>query len=460
MLKLLIATLMLIPALWAVDKKWLWFVALGHSLAVSILSFIWLKFSTYTGWSFLNSGTTLDSLSAPLMVLTCWLLPLMILVSQYHVAYETIWQQRAFLTLLTILQAFLILAFSVTNIIMFFVMFEATLLPTLFLITRWGNQNARLKAGTHFFLYTLAGSLPLLLFMLVLEARFWGDITLIYVFLHIKYKSILPYGVISWAACFLAFLIKLPLYGFHLWLPKAHVEAPIAGSMVLAAVLLKLGGYGMIRVNDLMHPLTLECATPVIALALWGLVMTSVMCIRQTDLKSLVAYSSIGHMGLVAMGILSQAPWGVTGAIALMIAHGLTSSALFTLASMNYERSHARTMALARGLQTIMPLTTMWWLLTTLANMALPPLPNFMAEVTVIASMLHVSPWTLVLTGTGVLITACYSLYMYLTTQRGKGSRRLSFFDPTFTREHLVLAMHLLPLLVVMFNPSLIWGSV
>lgn len=154
----------------------------------------------------------------------------------------------------------------------------------------------------------------------------------------------------------MAFLVKIPLYGIHLWLPKAHVEAPVAGSIILAAVLLKLGGYGIMRIVVVLDPLTKELAYPFIVLALWGVIITGTICLRQTDLKSLIAYSSVGHMGLVVAGILIQTPWGFAGALILMIAHGLTSSALFCLANTNYERTHTRTMVLTRGLQAVFPL--------------------------------------------------------------------------------------------------------
>nr|YP_010956623.1 NADH dehydrogenase subunit 4 [Gastropsetta frontalis]WMY89716.1 NADH dehydrogenase subunit 4 [Gastropsetta frontalis] len=457
MLKILIPTFMMIPTAWLVKPNWLWPTTLVHSFCISMASFSWLKNSSETGWSSLNLYMATDPLSTPLLVLTCWLLPLMILASQNHMASEPINRQRMYITLLTSLQFFLILAFGATEVIMFYVMFEATLIPTLFIITRWGNQTERLSAGTYFLFYTLAGSLPLLVALLLLQNT-TGTLSL----LTLQYVDPTPLTSCAdklwWAGCLLAFLVKMPLYGVHLWLPKAHVEAPIAGSMILAAVLLKLGGYGMIRMMVVLEPLTKELGYPFIIFALWGVVMTGSICLRQTDLKSLIAYSSVSHMGLVAAGILTQSPWGLSGALILMIAHGLTSSALFCLANTNYERTHSRTMILARGLQMVLPLMATWWFISSLANLALPPLPNLMGELMIIVSLFHWSWWTLLLTGTGTLITAGYSLYMFLMTQRGPLPAHIISLEPSHTREHLLIFLHLAPLILLIFNPALIWG--
>nr|YP_006883429.1 NADH dehydrogenase subunit 4 [Trachidermus fasciatus]AFK81966.1 NADH dehydrogenase subunit 4 [Trachidermus fasciatus] len=457
MLKVLVPTLMLIPTTWMAPAKWVWPSALMHSLLIALISLSWLTHPAETGWSTLNFCMATDPLSTPLLVLTCWLLPLMILASQNHTASEPSNRQRTYLTLLTSLQIFLILAFGATEIIMFYVMFEATLIPTLILITRWGNQAERLNAGIYFLFYTLAGSLPLLVALLLLQNSA-GTLSL----LTIQYSD--PTELSSyahkmwWTGCLLAFLVKMPLYGVHLWLPKAHVEAPVAGSMILAAVLLKLGGYGMMRMIVLLEPLTKELSYPFIIFALWGVVMTGSICLRQTDLKSLIAYSSVSHMGLVVGGILIQTPWGFSGALVLMIAHGLASSALFCLANTSYERTHSRTMLLARGLQMVLPLMTAWWFMASLANLALPPLPNLMGELMIITSLFNWSWPTIILTGAGTLITASYSLYMFLMTQRGPLPAHIIALSPSHTREHLLMALHLIPLALLVLKPELIWG--
>nr|YP_009311927.1 NADH dehydrogenase subunit 4 [Kottelatlimia pristes]BAV71181.1 NADH dehydrogenase subunit 4 [Kottelatlimia pristes] len=457
MLKVLIPTIMLFPTIWLTSPKWLWTSSTAHSLLIALISLSWLSWTSETGWVASNLHLAADPLSTPLLVLTCWLLPLMILASQNHINPEPIARQRLYISLLASLQTFLIMAFGATEIIMFYIMFEATLIPTLIIITRWGNQTERLSAGTYFLFYTLAGSLPLLVALLLLQQS-TGTLSML-ILQYSEPLSLHTWGhKIWWAGCLIAFLVKMPLYGVHLWLPKAHVEAPVAGSMVLAAVLLKLGGYGMIRMMVMLDPLSKELAYPFIILAMWGIIMTGSICLRQTDLKSLIAYSSVSHMGLVAGGILIQTPWGFTGAIILMIAHGLVSSALFCLANTAYERTHSRTMMLARGLQMIFPLTAVWWFTANLANLALPPLPNLMGELTIITAMFNWSPWTIILTGTGTLITAGYSLYLFLMTQRGPTPSHIAGLPPFHTREHLLLTLHLLPVILLVAKPEIMWG--
>nr|YP_008815569.1 NADH dehydrogenase subunit 4 [Aetobatus flagellum]AGY96937.1 NADH dehydrogenase subunit 4 [Aetobatus flagellum] len=460
MLKVIIPTIMLYPTSWITPTKWLWTTSISHSLIIAFISLHWLKWNTEVGWDFSNPFMGVDPLSSPLLTLTCWLLPLMMLASQNHISNEPPTRQRIYINLLVTLQLLLILAFSSTEMLSFYIMFEATLIPTLIVITRWGNQTERLSAGIYFLFYTLMGSLPLLIALLSMQNDL-GSLSMLTLQFPQTTNSYSWTNMIWWAACLIAFLIKMPLYGVHLWLPKAHVEAPIAGSMILAAILLKLGGYGMMRIIPVLNPLTKELAFPFLILALWGVIMTSSICLRQTDLKSMIAYSSVSHMGLVAAAILIQTPWSFAGATALMIAHGLISSALFCLANTNYERTHTRTLLLTRGMQIALPLMTTSWLLANLANLALPPSPNLMGELLIISSLFMWSQWTIILTGLGVLLTASYSLYMFIMTQRGPLMPHLTLTNPSHTREHLLMYLHLIPTLLLITKPELIlnWTS-
>nr|QKI36944.1 NADH dehydrogenase subunit 4 [Podargus strigoides]QOL12095.1 NADH dehydrogenase subunit 4 [Podargus strigoides]USH58315.1 NADH dehydrogenase subunit 4 [Podargus strigoides] len=456
MLKIILPTAMLLPTTLLSPQKFLWAYTTAYGLLIASYSLQWLSPSYYP-YKNLTPWAGIDQISSPLLTLSCWLLPLMILASQNHLQYEPPMRKRTFALSLIMIQPFILLAFSTTELTLFYISFEATLIPTLILITRWGNQPERLSAGIYLMFYTLISSLPLLITIMHLHTQI-GTLYLPLIKLNPHILTNSWTNLLCNLALLMAFMVKAPLYGLHLWLPKAHVEAPIAGSMLLAALLLKLGGYGLMRLTVLVN-YTNHLFYPFLTMAMWGALMTSSICLRQTDLKALIAYSSVSHMGLVITASLIQTHWSFTGAMILMISHGLTSSMLFCLANTNYERTHTRILLLTRGLQPLLPLMAIWWILANLTNMALPPTTNLMAELTIMISLFNWSPLTILLTGTATLLTTSYTLFMLLTTQYGVLPTHITSIQNSNTREHLLMILHILPMLLLILKPEIISGS-
>nr|YP_001798462.1 NADH dehydrogenase subunit 4 [Trigoniophthalmus alternatus]ABS57560.1 NADH dehydrogenase subunit 4 [Trigoniophthalmus alternatus] len=406
-----------------------------------LLTFLFLfNLQVTEGWGVQGYFLGVDSLSNALILLSFWLCSLMILAS-FNVL-KVNFNTSIFVGLIVSLLMFLYLTFSSMSMLLFYIFFEASLIPTLFLIVGWGYQPERLQAGLYLLFYTLLASLPLLMGIFFLY-KCGGSLEFLSIFSSMYLDFVYIWFYFSMV---LAFLVKMPMFLLHLWLPKAHVEAPVAGSMILAGVLLKLGGYGLLRVLPFMNKLASFLNIVWIIISLFGGVVVSLVCLRQSDLKSLIAYSSVAHMGLVLSGLMTMNYWGLDGCMILMIGHGLCSSGLFALANICYERLGSRSMLVNKGLLSFMPTMTMWWFLLSSCSMAAPPSLNLAGEISLINGIVcwsNMSMYMLILIS---FFSVVYTLYMYSSSQHG------SFFMGIYAccsgnvREYLMLWLHWFPL--------------
>nr|YP_010327150.1 NADH dehydrogenase subunit 4 [Syntypistis chambae]UNP54484.1 NADH dehydrogenase subunit 4 [Syntypistis chambae] len=428
-------------------KNMFWMVQM--MLMMMMLMFMNLNIKIY---NFCNMSyfLSVDLMSYGLILLSIWIIILMIMASEN--LYKENYYINFFLFNIIFLLIMLFLTFSSMNMFMFYIFFEGSLIPTLLLIIGWGYQPERIQAGMYLLFYTLFASLPLLMGIFYIFNNM--NCMIIYFLKFFNLNLLLLYF-----SMIMAFLVKMPMYFVHLWLPKAHVEAPVSGSMILAGVMLKLGGYGLLRLMIFIQQINLKFNYLWIVISLLGGFYISLKCFCQVDIKSLIAYSSVAHMSLVICGIMTMNYWGYLGSFVLMIGHGLCSSGMFCLANIMYERLHSRSLFINKGLMNFMPSMSLWWFLLLSSNMACPPTLNLMGEISLINSMMSWSWLSMILLILISFFSAGYSLYLYSFTQHGKYYYGVYSYYTGVSREYLMLMLHWLPLniLILKIDYSMIW---
>nr|YP_009266358.1 NADH dehydrogenase subunit 4 [Abax parallelepipedus]ANJ70276.1 NADH dehydrogenase subunit 4 [Abax parallelepipedus] len=440
MLKFFLMMLFMIPLCFKKNSFWL------NQCMYLFMSFMFMMMGSFNYlWMNVSYFFGSDLLSFGFILLSFWICSLMIMAS------ESINKKNFFINfflfVLLMLLLFLYCTFSSMNLFLFYFFFESSLIPTLILIMGWGYQPERLQAGIYLLFYTLFASLPMMIGIFYYYNNYY---TLDFFFFNKLYY----FNIYMYVCMIFAFLVKMPMYMVHLWLPKAHVEAPVSGSMILAGIMLKLGGYGLLRVLSMFIIIGMSMSALFISISLVGGMLVSFICLRQTDLKLLIAYSSVAHMGLVLGGIMTFNYWGFCGSYMMMIAHGLCSSGLFCLANISYERMNSRSMFMNKGLMNLMPSMTLWWFLLCSSNMAAPPSMNLMGEISLLNSLIS---WTWVSIFVLMFLSffsAVYTLYLYSYSQHGKIYSGKFSCASGYVREYLLLFLHWFPLNLLIIKSS------
>jgi proton-translocating NADH-quinone oxidoreductase chain M len=459
-----ILILLLLPAK---EEKLLKLVALNSSCLSFIGSlFLWGFFQKSTSsfqfvvklfWlPYLNLNFTLgiDGISIFFLLLTTLLIPLCILTSWNSVSDNL----KEFLIAFLVLDFFLIGTFCVLDLLLFYIFFESVLIPMFLIVGIWGSRERKILAAYYFFLYTLLGSVLMLLSILYVYYQVGTtdyEVLLTFSFSFLEQKFL-------WFTFFLAFAGKVPMIPLHLWLPEAHVEAPTAGSVILAGILLKLGTYGFIRFSLPLFPKASFFFTPLVySIAVTGIIYTSFTAIRQTDFKRIIAYTSIAHMNLVILGIFSFNNVGIEGAILQSLSHGFVASALFLVIGVVYDRYRTRIVQYYGGLASVMPIYIFIFLFFTMANISFPGTSSFVGEFLLLAGSFKVNSSITFLGATGVIIGGAYSLWLFNRIAYGnlKTQYTSKFLDLT-PREFIVFLPLILGTLVVGIYPNIFLTSI
>jgi len=428
-------------------------VALWTTIVTFVVSlFIWIGFDTQVAGfqmvedaaladGIFNYKMGVDGISMLFVILTTLLMPLCILASWTSIDKRLKEYMIAFL----VLETLMIGVFCALDLVLFYIFFEAGLIPMFLIIGVWGGAR-RVYASFKFFLYTLLGSV---LMLIAIMAMYWeAGTTDIPTLLAFQF----PAGMQTWLwlAFFASFAVKMPMWPVHTWLPDAHVEAPTAGSVILAGILLKMGGYGFLRFSLPMFPLASDDFAPLVyALSVIAIIYTSLVALMQEDIKKLIAYSSVAHMGFVTIGIFTMTTQGVQGGIFQMLSHGLISGALFLCVGVIYDRMHTREIAAYGGLVNRMPFYAVVFLIFTMANVGLPGTSGFVGEFLVLMGVFKVNTWVAIFAATGVILSAAYALWLFRRVVFGQLNKESlkNILDMSMREKIIVVPLLLLTIL-------------
>nr|WLE71822.1 NADH dehydrogenase subunit 4 [Aphidius gifuensis] len=384
----------------------------------------------------------MDSISLSLMMLSIWILSICLMASNKELNK---YYKKFFLLIMFFLLMILMITFFSMNLMLFFIFFELSLIPMMLLIMGWGMQINRIQASMYMIFYTLFGSLPLLMMILMMYIKMN---TLMLNMLNMTNLNNMM-NLFYYMILIMAFLIKMPMYFMHLWLPKAHVEAPISGSMILAGIMLKMGSYGIFRLMLIFPKLFIKFNIFLMIISMIGSIYSSLICLSQNDMKIIVAYSSVVHMSILMASMMSMTQWSFFSSIMMMVAHGLCSSGMFCLVNMNYDRIHSRSLMINKGMMMIMPSISLWWFLLCTSNFSAPPSLNLFSEMMLFNSLILWNNLIIPMLFMVMLISTSYSIYLFAFSQYGKLFKNIFNFKMISIQEMLILMLHWVPLNII-----------
>lgn len=436
------------------------------SICLSLLSFflsliLWVFFDPFSSkFQFLFNSDWInlfnfsiyfgiDGISLFFIILTTFLIPICLLTS-YHTVNKKIKEYYIFFFCI---EFFLLIIFSTLDLFFFYIFFESILIPMFFIIGIWGSRERKIKASYLFFLYTLLGSLFMLL--TIIHIYITTGTTNYLILLNTPFSDF--HQKIYWLTFFASFAIKIPMLPVHIWLPEAHVEAPTSGSIILAGILLKLGSYGFLRFSFPLFPIATIYFTPLVyTMSVIAIIYTSLTALRQTDMKRIIAYASIAHMNLILIGMFSLTLQGIEGAILQMLSHGLVSSALFLCIGILYDRYHTRLISYYSGLVHVMPIFVIFFLFYIMANIALPGTSSFVGELLIFLGIFQENTIIAFFSATGMFLGGSYSLWLFNRICFGniRNTFLTFFYDLTYT-EILIHLPFILNILIIGIYPNM-----